>query len=104
MKYDRVVVLAESMNEGPEKGDWILEWGDVSATYKNGRHPVTIKFHEVHRVKDGKIELASAFYNVADIMTQQGFKFVPPGEPKKAVATAKQTKKAAAKKKGRAKK
>ena len=86
MKYNRQVVFNETIKEGPFKGDWVLEWGDVSATYKNGRLPVTIKFHAVYQVKDGKVNVASSFYNVADIMAQQGFKFVSPEEQKKETA------------------
>ena len=43
MKYNRQVVFDESIKEGPYKGDWVLERGDVSATYKNGSLPVTAK-------------------------------------------------------------
>jgi|SRR6266850_6814880 len=83
MKYNRHIALTESIKDGPVMGDWVLEWGDVSTTYKNGRLPVTFKFHAVYRVKDGKVNLASSFYNVADIMAQQGFKFVSPEDQKK---------------------
>jgi limonene-1,2-epoxide hydrolase len=83
IKYNRLIAISESFKEGPAVGDWVLEWGDANATYKNGRLPVTFKWHGVFRVKDGKVNLLSEFFNVADIMGQQGWKFVSPEEQKK---------------------
>lgn len=83
IKYKRYVALAESIKEGPQAGDYVLEWGDVNATYKNGGLPVAFKYHAVYLVKEGKVSFVSEFFNVADILTQQGFKFVSPEEQKK---------------------
>ncbi|WP_073136561.1 nuclear transport factor 2 family protein [Chryseolinea serpens] len=77
MKYDRITALSHTEAEGPLKGDWVLEWGSLGVTYKNGRPPVSIKIHVVYKVIDGKITYASSYYNEADALKQQGYTFVP---------------------------
>jgi hypothetical protein len=77
MKYDRIAALSHTEQEGPLKGDWVLEWGSLGVTYKNGRPPVSIKIHVVYKIIDGKISYASSYYNEADALKQQGYTFVP---------------------------
>jgi len=77
MKYDRITCLAHTEVDGPLKGDWVLEWGTLGVTYKNGRPPVSIKMHVVYKIKDGKITYVSSYYNEADALKQQGYTFVP---------------------------
>lgn len=72
--------LTNTVNDGRLMGDWVMSWGTLKATYKNGRAPVTFSIHTVFRLKDGKINLIRNYWNSADIMKQQGFKFVPPEE------------------------
>lgn len=82
-KYNRTARLAKTNKENiPHEtiaGDWVLEWGDITSNFKDGTTS-TIKFHAAFLVKEGKIKLITSFYNVADAMTQRGYKFIPPGE------------------------
>ncbi len=83
IKYDEVVSLTPSIK--PETsaraaGDWVLTWGIISAEYKNGTPPVKFNLHVAYRVTNGKIDMSYVYYNVADILTQQGFTFVPPAK------------------------
>ncbi|MBL0741218.1 ester cyclase [Chryseolinea lacunae] len=83
MKYNRISALAHTEEAGPLKGDWVLEWGTLGVTYKNGRPPVSIKIHVVYKIKDGKIVYSSSYYNEADALKQQGYAFVLKDEPVK---------------------
>jgi hypothetical protein len=74
-RYGSVAFVSDST-------DWVGEWGHIDATYKNGTPPISFEYHSAFRMVDGKIAMAAAFYNVADILEQQGFTFVPPGEKK----------------------
>ncbi len=82
-KYNRTARLAQTNKESkPHEtiaGDWVLEWGDITSNFKDGTAS-TIKFHAAFLVKEGKIKLITSFYNVADAMSQRGYKFIPPGE------------------------
>ncbi len=69
--------------DGKYPGDWVADWAVITVNYKNGNKPVTFWFHDVNRVKDGKIELSRSFYNVNDFYTQHGFKVTPPEAPAK---------------------
>ncbi len=78
--YTRHEAQAITIKDGLNKGEWVLEWGDVGATYKNGSPSVKFSFHGAYRVENDKIVFSVAFYNVADILSQQGFTFVPPAK------------------------
>jgi ketosteroid isomerase-like protein len=78
--YKPVYSLTNTVNDGRLMGDWVLSWGTLNVSYKNGRAPVTFSAHIVFKLKDGKIALIGNYWNSADIMKQQGFKFVPPEE------------------------
>lgn len=69
--------------DGKYPGDWVADWALISITYKNGNKPFKFWWHGVYRMKDAKIELNRAFYNVNDFFTQQGFKVTPPEAPAK---------------------
>ncbi len=81
VKYDEAVALAITVKPETNKGaagDWVLKWGSVSVDYKNGSPSVKFNLHVATRVTNGKIDRVYDYYNVADILTQQGYTFVPP--------------------------
>lgn len=78
VSYTRYANLAVTI----DSTDWVNEWGLINADYKNGAPPIHFTYHGAFRMLDGKIVQYIAIYNVADILEQQGFKFVPPGEQK----------------------
>jgi hypothetical protein len=110
VKFDRAAIVAFTLPPGEKNpGDWVADWATITVNYKNAAPPVTFNWHGVSRVKDGKIERIFAFYDVNDILIQQGFTVTPPAsksvkpkEAKKKALTkkeAKEAKKKAAKKK-----
>lgn len=81
--YDRVAILAHTVTpqENPRVvGDWVMEWGNITAEFKNGTPTTKFRVHAVFRVANGKIEREFVYYNQADVLSQQGFKFVPPSQ------------------------
>lgn len=83
IKYDEAAVLATTIT--PETnirnaGDWVLTWGTASVDYKNGNASAKFFLHEAYRIANGKIVWSIVYYNQADILTQQGFTFVPPAK------------------------
>jgi hypothetical protein len=84
MSYKRSVALVENSEKDQQPPyTWVLEWGDVSMTDKTGLPPATFGINSCFEIKEGKIKTIYEFYNAADIMQQQGFKFVSPLDQKK---------------------
>ena len=83
IKYDEIVSLTPTIKPETNSrvaGDWVLNWGTVSVVYKNGQPPVKFSLHTAYMVVNGKIARSHVYYNVADILGQQGFTFVPPAK------------------------
>lgn len=78
--YQRFGNLAVTL----DSADWADEWGKITVTYKNGMSSVNFYYHGAFRMENGKIAMYGAFYNVADILEQQGYQFVPPKKDEKA--------------------
>ncbi len=78
MSYDRYAILTKTVKEGRVAGDWVLDWGKLTMNYKNGKPSVTIWYHSAMRIKNGKIERQRIFFDVADVLTQQGYTFSLP--------------------------
>jgi hypothetical protein len=83
MSYKRSVAFVKNSEKGEPSYTWVLEWGDVSFTDKTGLPPATFGINSCYEIKDGKIKTMYEFYNVAEVLQQQGFKFVSPLEQKK---------------------
>jgi hypothetical protein len=86
IKYDEIAVLAKSVPAGPgvrNAGDWVLKWGTVTVEYKNGMPSATFNLHLATRVDNGKIAFTIDYYNVWDILSQQGFTLTPPAKKAK---------------------
>lgn len=79
IEYEIVHRIFTNSGEGRAAGDWVSEWGIVTANYIDGSESVTFWFNGVYRVTDGKIDRSRGIYDTGDIMEQQGFEFVPPG-------------------------
>lgn len=86
IKYDEAVSLTPSIKPESKSravGDWVLTWGTISVEYKDGTLPAKFNLHLAYRIAGGKIERGFVYYNVADILSQQGFTFVPPKKDNK---------------------
>ncbi|MGZ3940612.1 MAG: nuclear transport factor 2 family protein [Flavisolibacter sp.] len=80
IKYTRHKELAVTVNEGEQKGDWVLNWALLTIKYKDGRGPVNVYVNAVYRVENGKIVQSRTFYNEADVLRQLGYKMTPSTE------------------------
>jgi hypothetical protein len=83
VKYSEAEAIAITLK--PETspnnaGDWVLKWGNIKADYKDGSASINFNIHFAFKVENGKITRIFDYYNVADILTQQGFTFVPPAK------------------------
>lgn len=78
--YDRYGILSTTVEKGRVAGDWVLDWGKLTIQYKNGRPSVTIWYHAALKIRNGKICRQRKFYDAADMMSQQGYSFVPAEE------------------------
>ena len=81
--YRQAAVLAHNVkpeSNSPLTGDWVMEWGNISVEYKNGLPPISFNLHLTMHITNGKVDREYVYYNVADILTQQGFTFVPPAK------------------------
>jgi len=87
IKFDRDAILAFTIPPGEKHpGDWVADWAVITVNQKNGLPTVKFRWHTVFRVKDGKIDQSVGFYDLNDILVQQGFTITPPA-PKKAAKT-----------------
>ena len=109
VNFDQAAIHAFTLAPGEKSaGDWVGVWGTFTAKYKNATPSATVNWHGVYRVKESKIDLGFEFFNVLDMLVQQGYKVTPPApkavkpkEIKKKALTkkeAKEAKKKAAKK------
>mgnify|MGYP000116379053 CR=1 FL=1 len=72
-------ILPLSIAEGAFAGDWIFEWNDHSVVQKDGKK-VSFLYHLVSKLKDGKIERITFYYDAARILQQQGWTFTLPAK------------------------
>ncbi|MBL7767513.1 MAG: nuclear transport factor 2 family protein [Flavipsychrobacter sp.] len=92
-RYNRIHSVAltttQDAGRGRGKGDWVYEWGDVETDYPAspdyGGKAITAKFayHAVFRVKNGKINSCTIYFNHEDIMRQLGYKMISVAEQQK---------------------
>ena len=78
MKYKRMHSALITIEKGKSSGEWITEWGDTTL-YKDGK-TVKFWFNGLYKVADGLITEARVVYDNMDILTQLGYKFMPPSD------------------------
>lgn len=78
-EYDRITMHSMSLKDGKVPGDWVLDWGFVTITYKDKVPPIKFQWHGVYKIENGKITESISYYDRYDVMSQVGFTFVPPG-------------------------
>lgn len=62
------------------EGEWVLAWGTNTITNKKTGKSMTVPFHVVNLVQNGKIIMARHFYDMLNILESQGFTITPPSE------------------------
>ena len=78
--YDRSRSIAVNIADGPEKGDWVSTWAELTITYKENQNRVRLWTNSVYQIKNGKIIKSFTFYNEADAMEQLGYVFINPDD------------------------
>ncbi len=80
--YDRSRNVAVTVPDGPNKGEWVSNWGQVDIVYKNGRGEVILWANSIYQIEHGKIIKSYTFYNEADALRQMGYIFCKPEDLK----------------------
>ncbi len=78
IKYNKSRNAAVTIPNGPNKGDWVSNWGELHIVYKNGIGEVNIWANSIYKIENGKIVKSYTFYNEADALRQLGFIFYKP--------------------------
>lgn len=78
--YDRSRNIAVSIPDGPDKGEWVSNWAELTIVYKKDQQQVKIWANTIYKIDQGKIVKSMTFYNEADVLEQLGFVFVNPNE------------------------
>ncbi len=63
------------INNGPNKGDWVSSWAELSISYKSNE-TLIIWANTVYKVENNKIVKSLTFYNEADAYRQLGYVFI----------------------------
>jgi len=60
------------------EGEWVLSWGVNTITNKETNSAFPVPYHTVSRVENGKIVEMRYFYDMLNVITNQGFTITPP--------------------------
>ena len=69
-------MAAFTIQEGPNKGEWVSNWAELKIQYKDGSGPVIIWANTNYKIEQGKIVKSYTFYNEADALKQLGYELV----------------------------
>lgn len=75
--YKRSRFASVTIPDGDNKGDWVVNWAELSINYKNSEGQVIIWANSNYLVENGKIVRSLTFYNEADALRQLGYRMVP---------------------------
>jgi hypothetical protein len=76
IEYTRSQFAGVTIKDGPEKGDWIANWAELTIDYKDDKGAVKIWANSNYMVENGKIVKSITFYNEADVLRQRGYVFI----------------------------
>lgn len=62
------------------EGEWLLSWGTNTITNKKTGKIMQVPYHTVSIISDGKIAMIRYFYDMLNIVTNQGYTITPPKE------------------------
>ncbi len=75
IKYTREQHATTLIKNGPNKGEWVSSWAELTITYKTGETAI-IWANTAYKVNKGRIVKSFTFYNEADALRQLGYEFV----------------------------
>ena len=62
------------------EGEWVLAWGTNTITNKKTGKSTIVPYHTANLVENGKITSSRYFYDMLNIIENQGFTITPPSE------------------------
>lgn len=75
--YDRSKCAPITIDEGPEKGDWVINWAELNIKFREDSAHVIIWAITSYKVENGKIQKSITVYNEADALRQMGYIIIP---------------------------
>ena len=78
IEYKRSRVIGVTVEDGPNKGEWVSNWAELEITYKENEEVVKIMTNTIYMIKEDKIIKSYTFYNEADALDQLGYIFLNP--------------------------
>jgi ketosteroid isomerase-like protein len=78
--YERSRNMPVSIPDGPDQGEWVSNWAELTIVYKDGQEKVKIWANTIYKIHEGKIVKSITFYNEADVLEQLGYVFINPDD------------------------
>jgi ketosteroid isomerase-like protein len=77
-KLSNELYLPVKVTNNWNEGEWVLSWGVNTVTDKVTGKSIRIPYHTATKVVDGKIATMNYWYDMLNILTQQGYEVKPP--------------------------
>jgi hypothetical protein len=75
IKYNKIQTAPVKISSGPNQGNWVSSWAELSITYQSNDN-IVIWANTVYKVENNKIVKSLTFYNEADAYRQLGYAFI----------------------------
>ena len=79
IKYTRMQNASVKIESGPNQGNWVSSWSELTIRYKN-KASVVIWANTTYKIENDKIVKSFTFYNEADALRQLGYIFIHPND------------------------
>jgi hypothetical protein len=76
IKYDRSRNASIFVADGPDQGEWVSNWAELTINYQWTDTPVTLWANSIYKIENGKIIKSYTFYNEADVYRQLGLDLI----------------------------
>ncbi|NAS11963.1 nuclear transport factor 2 family protein [Flavobacteriaceae bacterium R33] len=79
-KFARDFYLPVKVTDYWNEGEWVLSWGTNVVTSKKEGAQISVPFHTAAMIENGKIKRLYYFYDMLNILKNQGFTIQPPSK------------------------
>ena len=79
-KFARDFYLPVKVTDSWNEGEWVLSWGTNVVTSKKDGTQIPVPFHTAAMIENGKIKRLYYFYDMLNILKNQGFIIQPPSK------------------------
>lgn len=76
----RDLYLPVKVENNWNEGEWVLTWGTNTITNNETNKSFDISYHIANKVENGKIVYMRYFYDMLNVIRNQGFTITPPAE------------------------